>query len=328
LRVVPRQFCGHSIEFGQRPGRPVRIEARLAKQPFVVMERGRGRRRGQPVQGAPVGILFQEHVQERVARHAGLLHEGFQGHEGAFLRELRQSRAPQAHQVRRIAPRDRHQRFPIDLAHRDQIDADAVLLRIEPVHDPPDGLALKPGPFFPIGDLQAAVDVVVPRLRNDDVAAGQKPDARENQARRSEPERSGAAQRQDAASPLEPWSVSVFSHGFPQTGTRKTSRPPETSLAYTFRGAEVNGVCGQGNRTKTRRKQSARRKNSCSLTAPSQRIRQKKMQKSAGNSVFQRLSCASRNPAGLWTPACAGVTEAGVTQESCRPVGARGNGIF
>ena len=37
---------------------------------------------------------------------------------------------------------------------------------------------------------------------------------------------------------------------------------------------------------------------------------------------------ASRNPAGLWTPALAGETRAGVTQESCRPVGARGNGVL
>jgi len=53
-----------------------------------------------------------------------------------------------------------------------------------------------------------------------------------------------------------------------------------------------------------------RRKRHCllSLPAPSQRIRQEKMQMSAGNGIVCCLSCESRNPVRPWTPAFAGVT--------------------
>ena len=57
-----------------------------------------------------------------------------------------------------------------------------------------------------------------------------------------------------------------------------------------------------------------RKQDSSGLLAPCFRVR--------------RRQGSHRNPVGLWTPACAGVTGAGVTQESCGPVGARGNGIF
>src|SRR5690606_21171516 len=100
----------------------------------------------------------------------------------------------------------------------------------------------------------------------------------------------------------------------------------------------------QGNRTNTRWKPWVCRKNRCTLrkqessrtldpccrrgdvgwdhTGIQQACRRTRKRRSSTS--FR----ASRNPVGLWTPAFAGVTEAGVTQESSRPVGARGNGVL